>query len=134
MRASGWNRIPLIRMTQISILPGTWDLDALISDTKNGIFMATNKSWSIDDRRLNFQFACEAGWLIKNGKKTKLVKNPSYAGITPEFWGSMDAVCNQRNWMLWGVPNCGKGQPSQIMEVSHGAAPARFKNVKVGVV
>jgi len=134
MRAMGWSRIPLIRMTQISILPGTWDFDSLIADTKDGIYMSINKSWSIDDRRLNFQFGCEAGYLIKSGKITGIVKNPSYAGITPQFWGSMDAVCGQKDWQLWGIPTCGKGQPPQTMEVSHGAAPARFRKVKVGVV
>lgn len=133
MRASGWNRIPIIRMTQMSLLPGEGDLEALISDTKDGILMATNKSWSIDDKRLNFQFGCEAGWRIKNGKREKLVRNPTYGGVTPEFWGSMDAVCGPKEWTLWGIPNCGKGQPGQSMEVSHGAAPARFRKVKVGV-
>ncbi|MBI4563900.1 MAG: TldD/PmbA family protein [Planctomycetes bacterium] len=133
MRASGWNRIPLIRMTQMSLLPGEGDLDALIADTKDGILMATNKSWSIDDKRLNFQFGCEAGWRIKNGKRDGLVRNPTYAGVTPQFWASLDAVCGPEHWTLWGIPNCGKGQPGQSMEVAHGAAPARFRNVKVGV-
>jgi TldD protein len=133
MRAMGWNRIPLIRMTQISLLPGEWDLEALIADTKHGILMTVNKSWSIDDKRLNFQFGCEIGWEIKDGKKVRMVKNPTYAGITPQFWASLDAVCNKNHWVLWGIPNCGKGQPEQVMEVSHGASPSRFRNVKIGV-
>ncbi|MFQ5864443.1 MAG: TldD/PmbA family protein [bacterium] len=133
MRASGWNRIPLIRMTNISLLPGEWELDDLIADTKDGILMETNRSWSIDDKRLNFQFGTEIGWEIKNGKKTQMLKNPTYGGMTPQFWNSCDAVCNKNHWVLWGVPNCGKGQPSQIAATGHGAAPARFRKINVGV-
>jgi TldD protein len=133
MRADGWSRIPLIRMVNVSLQPGEWEPDALIADTKRGIYMETNRSWSIDQLRYNFQFGTELGWLIENGKKTKLLKNPTYQGITPEFWGSCDAVCGPRHWVLWGTPNCGKGQPGQTMTTGHGAAPARFRNVKVGV-
>ena len=133
MRADGWNRIPLIRMTNISLLPGTWKLDDLIADTDDGILMETNRSWSIDDRRYHFQFGCEVSWEIKNGKKVRMLKNPSYSGITTEFWNSCDAICDKNHWTLWGTPNCGKGQPSQTMGTGHGAAPARFRNVNVGV-
>jgi TldD protein len=134
MRAEGWNRIPLIRMTNISILPGPKPLtfDQLIAGTDDGIFMQTNRSWSIDDKRYNFQFGCEIGWEIKGGKLGKMFKNPSYSGITTEFWNSMDAVCSRDQWTLWGTPNCGKGQPMQTMGTGHGAAPARFRNVKIG--
>lgn len=132
-RADGWRNLPMIRMTNISLLPGQQELDDIISDTKDGILMETNKSWSIDQKRLNFQFGCEIGWLIKDGKKTEMVKNPTYQGITPEFWGSCDAIANEKYWNLWGVANCGKGQPSQRAQMSHGAAPSRFKNVKVGI-
>ncbi|HUY15693.1 MAG TPA: TldD/PmbA family protein [Terriglobia bacterium] len=133
MRAEGWNRIPLIRMTNVSILPGTWRLEDLMADTKDAIYMETNRSWSIDDRRYNFQFGTEIGWEIKNGKKTRMLKNPSYGGITTEFWNSCDAICGPEEWTLWGTPNCGKGQPMQTMGTGHGAAPARFRNVQVGV-
>jgi TldD protein len=133
-RAYGWNHIPLIRMTNINLRPGeAGSLEDLIADTSEGIFMSINKSWSIDDRRLNFQFGDQAGWLIKNGKRTQLVKNPTYTGITPRFWGSCDAICGADAWTLWGLPNCGKGEPMQIGHVGHGAAPARFRGVKVGV-
>ena len=134
MRAEGWNRIPLIRMTNISILPGEKPLtfDQLIADTDDGIFMQTNRSWSIDDKRYNFQFGCEIGWEIKGGKLGRMFKNPSYSGITTEFWNSMDAICSRDQWTLWGTPNCGKGQPMQTMGTGHGASPARFRNVKVG--
>ena len=132
MRADGWNRLPIIRMTNINLEPGTWKLEDLIADTKNGIFFDLNKSWSIDDLRLNFQFGCEAAWEIKNGKLGKMYKNPVYTGITPEFWNSCDAVCNKDYWRVWGVPNCGKGEPMQTAHVAHGTSPARFRNVKVG--
>ena len=131
MRADGWQNVPLIRMTNISLMPGEWTLDDLIADTKDGIFVDTNRSWSIDQNRLNFQFGTEIAWEIKNGKKTRILKNPVYQGITPEFWNSCDAICNQDHFVLWGVTNCGKGQPGQTAEMSHGAAPARFRNVHV---
>ncbi|HVB32937.1 MAG TPA: TldD/PmbA family protein [Patescibacteria group bacterium] len=133
MRAESWNRLPLIRMTNISLLPGTWKLDDLIADTDDGIYMETNRSWSIDDRRYHFQFGTEIGWEIKGGKKVRMLKNPSYSGITTEFWNSCDAVCSRDHWTLWGTPNCGKGQPMQTMGTGHGAAPARFRNVRVGI-
>lgn len=135
MRAASWSHIPLIRMVNINLEPGEEDLslEDLIADTKDGIFMATNKSWSIDDLRLNFQFGCELAWEIKHGKRARLLKNPIYTGLTPQFWGSCDAICGRSEWRLWGLPNCGKGEPPQMMHVAHGAAPARFKGVEVGV-
>jgi len=133
MRANGWNRIPLIRMTNINLEPGEWDLEDLIGDTRDGVFLDTNKVWSIDDRRLNFQFGVEVAWEIKDGKLGKMFKNATYTGITPQFWNSCDAVCNRKFWHIWGVPNCGKGEPMQTMHVAHGTSPTRFRNVKVGV-
>ncbi len=133
MRADGWSNIPLIRMTNISLEPGTWELPDLIADTKNGLFFSTNRSWSIDDRRINFQFGTEIAYEIKNGKLTgKIFKNPIYAGITPTFWKSCDAICSAKHWQVWGTPNCGKGEPSQLAHTGHGASPARFRRVKVG--
>ncbi|MHB1341478.1 MAG: TldD/PmbA family protein [Coriobacteriia bacterium] len=132
-RADGWNRIPLVRMTTLSLEPGAWSLPDLIADTDDGIYLETNNSWSIDDKRLNFQFACEIGWEIKNGKLGRMIKNPNYTGITPQFWGSCDAVCSRDHWQVWGLPNCGKGEPMQVAHVAHGAAPARFRGVRVGV-
>lgn len=134
MRASGWNRIPLIRMTNISIEPGEWSLDDLIADTDEGVYMEMNRSWSIDDKRLNFQFGTEIGYEIKDGRLGRLLKNCTYTGLTPEFWRSCDAICDENHWDVWGTPNCGKGQPSQIAHTGHGAAPARFRNVRVGVM
>ncbi len=134
LRAEGWNRLPIIRMTNISILPGEkpLTLEQLISSTDHGILFQTNRSWSIDDKRYNFQFGTEIGWEIKNGKRACMLKNPSYSGITTEFWNSMDAICSPDEWTLWGTPNCGKGQPQQVMGTGHGASPARFRGVKVG--
>lgn len=133
MRADGWQRQPLIRMTTVSLEPGDWTLDDLIAATDDGIYVETNNSWSIDDRRLNFQFGCEIGWEIKGGKLGRMIKSPNYTGITPRFWASCDAVCNRDHWQVWGIPNCGKGEPMQVAHVAHGAAPARFRNVQVGV-
>lgn len=134
VRAASWNRIPMIRMTNVSIEPGTWKLDDLIADTNDGIFLEMNRSWSIDDRRYNFQFGTEVGYEIKKGKLGRLLRNTTYTGITPEFWNSCDAVCDADHWTMWGTPNCGKGQPGQIGHTGHGAAPARFRNVRVGVL
>ena len=134
MRAASWNRIPLIRMNNGSLEPGNWNLDDLIADTDDGILMEMNRSWSIDDRRFNFQFGTEIGYEIKKGKLGKALRNCTYTGITPEFWNSCDAVCNEELWTMWGIPNCGKGQPGQIGHTGHGAAPARFRNIQVGVM
>jgi len=133
MRADGWNRTPIIRMNNVSLMPGAWELEDLIKDTADGIYMETNRSWSIDQLRYNFQFGTEIGWEIKNGKKTRLLKNCTYQGITPEFWNACDAICKEKYWTLWGTPNCGKGEPGQVAATGHGASPARFRKVKVGV-
>ena len=134
MRADGWNRIPLIRMTNINLEPGEWTLEGMIADTEEGLLLSTNRSWSIDDKRINFQFGTEIGWEIKKGKLGSVVKNPTYTGITPHFWNSCDAVANRDHWQLWGTPNCGKGEPGQVAHVGHGTAPARFRNVRVGIL
>jgi TldD protein len=134
MRADGWNRAPLIRMTNINLEPGDWTFENMIADTEDGLFLCTNRSWSIDDQRINFQFGCEIGWEIKNGKLGEMIKNPTYTGITPQFWNSCDAIANRNSWQMWGTPSCGKGEPGQIAHVGHGAAPARFRNVQVGII
>lgn len=133
MRADSPLAIPLIRMTNVNLLPGEWKAEEIIEDTQDGILMETNKSWSIDDRRLNFQFGTEMGWIIKNGSKEKMIKNPIYTGITPEFWGSCDAI-SRDDWMIWGTPNCGKGVPGQVMYVGHGCGTARFEKTQIGLI
>ena len=133
-RAAGFDRQPIVRMTNVSLEPGTGGSFAdLLADTGEGIYLETNRSWSIDDRRLHFQFATEVAREIRGGELGRLLRNPSYAGTTPSFWASLDAVCSSSEWQLWGVTNCGKGEPGQFMAVSHGAAPARFRDVEVGV-
>ena len=133
-RAQSWRNIPIIRMTNINLLPGDKTLDELISEIDYGFLLSTNKSWSIDDMRVNFQFATEIAYEIKGGKLTgKIFKNPVYYGRTTEFWNSCDGIANEDHWHVWGLPNCGKGQPMQVMYVGHGTSPARFRKVKVGV-
>jgi TldD protein len=105
----------------------------MIAETDDGIFMDTNRSWSIDDQRLNFQFGCEIAWEIKGGRRGRMLRNPTYTGITPEFWGSLDRLGGPGEWAFWGTPNCGKGQPSQVGHTGHPAVPARFRGVRVGV-
>lgn len=131
MRADGWSRIPLIRMTNVNLEPGDSSLEEMIDGTDYGVYLETNRSWSIDDRRLNFQFGTQNGWLIEKGRRTRLLRNALYSGITPQFWGSCDAVAGPQEWRMWGVVNCGKGEPGQAMHVGHGAAPCRFRNVHV---
>ena len=134
MRADGWNRIPLIRMTNLNLLPKPgMSLDDIVADTDDGFYLASNRSWSIDDRRLNFQFATEIAYEIKNGKKGRLFKNPTYTGITYEFWRSCDAVGDERSYVMLGTPNCGKGEPGQAASVGHGTSGARFRDVQMGV-
>jgi TldD protein len=133
MRADGWGSMPLIRMTNVNLEPGQGTLDELVADTADGVLLSVNRSWSIDDRRVNFQFGVEAAWEIKGGRLGRLYRNPTYDGRTTEFWRSLDAVCGPEAWVVWGVPNCGKGQPYQNARVGHGVAPARFGNVHVGV-
>ena len=131
MRGDGWSRLPIIRMTNVNLEPGTSSLEEMIAGTRHGVYLETNRSWSIDDVRLNFQFGTQNAWEIVDGKRTRLVRNALYSGRTPEFWNSCDAVAGPEEWRMWGVVNCGKGQPSQVMHVGHGAAPCRFQNVRV---
>jgi TldD protein len=134
MRAESWNRAPIIRMTSINLEPSDKAFEELVSGVNDGVLMATNKSWSIDQKRLNFQFGTEIGWEIRNGKLQDMVKNPTYSGITYEFWRNCDGIGNNDYYHIWGLPNCGKGEPMQVMQVSHGASYGRFRNVQVGVL
>lgn len=131
MRADGFARIPLVRMVNVSLEPREGSLEDLIADTRDGILFETNKSWSIDDLRLDFQFGCEMAWEIKNGKRARLLRDATYAGRTPDFWRSCDAIAGPEEFRLWGITTCGKGAPMQLMQVGHGASPARFRSVEV---
>ena len=135
MRADGWNRIPLIRMTNVNLLPRDgMTFEDIVADTDDGLLFETNRSWSIDDRRLNFQFSTEVCREIKGGKPGKLYRNGTYTGITYELWRSMDAIGDASSWRMWGTPNCGKGEPGQTGHVGHGVSGGRFRNVRVGVM
>jgi len=133
VRGDGFNRLPMVRMTNVGLLPGNSSLEEMIAETEDGVLMSTNRSWSIDDKRLNFQFGCEIGWEIKNGKRGKMIKNPTYTGITPKFWAQLDMLAGESEWVHWGTPNCGKGQPMQVAHTGHSASPGRFATVRVGV-
>ncbi len=130
-RAQGADRAPLIRMTNVDLSPGELSFPELLEGVREGVYLETNRSWSIDDRRLNFQFGTEVGRRIVNGELQELLRNPIYAGMTPEFWGSLDALGDASTWHLGGLPNCGKGQPGQVARVGHGAPAGRFRSVQV---
>ena len=132
-RSSSWYHLPITRITNLSLMPGDSSFKEMVESIKDGIYMETNKSWSIDQQRLNFQFGCEIAYEIKDGELTgKIFKNPTYQGITPEFWASCDMIANKSEWDIWGVMNCGKGQPMQSIEMSHGSSFTKFKNIQVG--
>jgi TldD protein len=133
VRADGAARLPLVRMTNVGLLPGDSSLEEMIAATSDGIYMDTNRSWSIDDKRLNFQFGCEIAWEIKDGQLGQMLRNPTYTGIGPRFWASMDMVGGPDEWTFWGTANCGKGQPMQVGHTGHPSVPARFTDVRVGV-
>src|SRR5262245_45186583 len=124
MRADGWGRMPLVRMTNFHLEPVEGSLEELIAGVKRGLYLETNKSWSIDDKRLNFRFGTQVAWEITDGKLGRMLRDATYTGITPQFWGSLDAVAGREEWRLHGLTNCGKGQPGQAAHVSHGTAPA----------
>ena len=133
VRAQSWEFVPMIRMCNLNLLPGNTPFEHLFDDVEDGIYMESNRSWSIDDHRLNFQFGCEIAWEVKNGKRGRMLKNPTYAGVTPAFWNSCDAIGDAASWVAWGTPNCGKGEPMQTGRTAQCASPARFRNVEVGV-
>ena len=133
VRAQSWEFVPMIRMCNLNLLPCQTPFENLFDDIAEGIYMESNRSWSIDDRRLNFQFGCEIGWEIKNGKRGRMLKNPTYSGMTPQFWNACDAIADERSWFAWGTPNCGKGEPIQTGRTTQAASPARFRDVSVGV-
>ena len=133
MRADGWARMPLVRMTNLHLEPGEGSFEDLLADVDDGLYLETNKSWSIDDKRLNFQFGTQIAWEIKKGKLGRMLRDATYTGVTPVFWGKLEAVAGPEEWTLFGLTNCGKGQPGQEAHVSHGAAHARFRDVEVGV-
>ncbi|MFH2037720.1 MAG: TldD/PmbA family protein, partial [Candidatus Zixiibacteriota bacterium] len=132
MRANSWSNIPIVRISNIILQPGDKSFEEILSGIDDGIYMDGVKSWSIDDERRYFQFGCEIGWLIKGGKLTTPIKNPTYSGCTTDFWNKCTAIANHKSYRVWGTPNCGKGQPGQNARTAQGASPARFDNIQVG--
>tara|TARA_Y100001968_G_scaffold62054_2_gene52812 strand:- start:1355 stop:2797 length:1443 start_codon:yes stop_codon:yes gene_type:complete len=130
-RSSGWNRAPIDRMANINLEPGSSTFDELIGSVENGVYMESNKSWSIDDYRNKFQFGCEYGRLIENGRLTKVVKNPNYRGISIPFWNSLKGVGDSDTFGIYGTPNCGKGEPNQVIRVGHASPTCLFEDVQV---
>lgn len=133
MKASFGDDFPLVRMTNLCIAPVKGSLDELIADTEHGYYVDFTKTWSIDDNRNNFQFTTEIGYKIEDGKITGIVKEPTYFGITQDFWNSCDRICGPEEWGYYGTFHCGKGEPGQAMQLSHGVAPARFKKINTKV-
>ena len=130
-RSSGWNRAPIDRMANINLEAGESSFEELISSVKHGVYMESNKSWSIDDYRNKFQFGCEYGRLIEDGELTKVVKNPNYRGISTPFWNSLKGVGNNDTFGIYGTPNCGKGEPNQVIRVGHASPMCLFGDIQV---
>lgn len=130
-RACGWNRAPIDRMANLNIEPGDKSLDQLIGGIERGILMRTNRSWSIDDARNKFQFGCEWGQLIEDGQLKGVVKNPNYRGISAGFWRNLSAVGDASTFQVLGTPNCGKGEPNQVVRVGHASPACVFSQIDV---
>ena len=130
-RSSSWNRAPIDRMANINLEPGNSTFDDLVKSIEYGVYVESNKSWSIDDYRNKFQFGCEYGRLIENGKLTKVVKNPNYRGVSTPFWNSLKGVGDDSTFGIYGTPNCGKGEPNQVIRVGHASPVCLFDKVQV---
>ena len=130
-RACSWNRPPIDRMANLNVEPGTSTLDELIGGVEHGVYLQTNNSWSIDDSRNKFQFSCEHGQLIENGELTSIVRNPSYRGVSATFWRSLSGVGDRSSFTVMGTPNCGKGEPNQMVGTGHASPACRFSAIEV---
>jgi TldD protein len=130
-RADGWGNIPMVRIANIGLEPGSATVDQLIANVKHGIYIEGHGSYSIDQRRYNFQFGGDAFWLIENGRRTHMLRDVIYHGITPEFWNSCDGVADRSSRRRYGFITCGKGQPGQSGWMTHAASPARFRKIQV---
>lgn len=130
-RACSWNRPAIDRMANLNLEPGEASIEEIIAGIEHGVFMESNRSWSIDDRRYKFQFGCEYAKLIEQGKLTKTLRNPNYRATTPEFWHSLIKVGNSSTWKMYGTPFCGKGEPNQAIWVGHGSPICVFANIEV---
>ena len=130
-RASLWNRPAIDRMANLNLEPGAGSFDDIIAGVRRGVFMRSNRSWSIDDRRDKFQFGCEWGRLIEDGQLTRVVRNPNYRGRTRDFWHTLTAVGGPETVEVYGTPYCGKGEPNQAIRVGHASPVCRFDGVDV---
>lgn len=130
-RACSWNRPAIDRMANLNLESGKATFDEIIALIEHGVYMESNRSWSIDDQRYKFQFGCEYAKLIENGKLTKTLRNPNYRATTPEFWGSLINLGNSSTWEMYGTPFCGKGEPNQAISVGHGSPVCVFANIEV---
>jgi predicted Zn-dependent protease len=130
-RACSWNRAPIDRMANLNVEAGDATLADMIASIDNGVMMKTNISWSIDDSRNKFQFGCEWGQVIRNGKLAEVVRNPNYRGISATFWRSLSLVGNGDTLEVMGTPFCGKGEPSQVIRVGHASPACKFSGVEV---
>lgn len=130
-RSASWNRAPIDRMANINLEPGSSSLGEMIASVERGVYMTSNRSWSIDDYRNKFQFGCEYARMIEDGKLTQVVKNPNYRGVTVPFWNALQMVGNRDEWEVFGSPYCGKGEPSQIIRVGHASPPCLFSGIEV---
>jgi TldD protein len=133
-RATEWSDVPIVRIPNLYLEPGRvpLSLQQLIADTKDGILMMGRDSFSIDQRRYNFQFGADMCYRVRDGRIAEPLRDVIYQSITPEFWAACDAVCDASEWQMHGVFNCGKGQPTQAAKMMHGASPARFRKIRVG--
>ncbi len=131
--ADNWSSVPFQRMPNVSLEPSGKDIsmDDLIADVKKGILILGDGSFSIDQQRYNFQFGGQVFWLIRDGKKAEMLRDVAYQSRTPDFWNACDGIAGRKEYWLGGSPNDGKGEPSQSNAVSHGSAPARFRQVNV---
>jgi predicted Zn-dependent protease len=130
-RACSWNRPPIDRMANLNVEPGTSTFAELIGGVERGVYLQTNNSWSIDDSRNKFQFSCEYGQLIEDGELTSVVRNPSYRGISATFWRNLTGVGDRSTFTVMGTPNCGKGEPNQVIGTGHASPSCRFSSVEV---
>jgi len=132
-RADHWSSIPIVRIPNLFLMPGKTPLspEELIADVRHGLYFEGMDSFSIDQWRLNFQFGGNAVWEIKNGRKAGMLKAALYQSRTPTFWNACDATCDEKYWQAHGITNCGKGDPMQVAQMTHGAAPTRFRNIRI---
>jgi predicted Zn-dependent protease len=130
-RAQDWFRAPIDRIANLNLEPGKDNFEDIIASIEKGVFMEANRSWSIDDYRNKFQFGCEYARLIENGKLTKTVRNPNYRGISATFWRNLSKVGDASTFAVFGTPNCGKGEPNQVVTVGHASPVCAFRDVEI---